>query len=130
MNGLVPLAYALHDRRLKHQIHEAMDYLLAYMITDDGWIGPEKGGDRLLWARTLIFFAWTNLADSNQTREEPVFTAMHDFNTLMHSMLKNTGTGLVEQENDKLPGCYFRFLSRVAEMIVRLQWLCEKHPRG
>lgn len=130
LNGLVPLAYTLDDQRLKDQVHGAMDYLFSHMIADDGWIGPEKDGYRLLWARTLIFFAWTSLADANKTYEEPIVTAMHGFNTLMHSMLKNNGTGLVEQEDDLLPGYYFWFLSRVAEMIVSLQWLYEKHPCG
>lgn len=131
LNGIVPLAYTLNDQRLKDQVHEAMDYLFAHMIADDGWIGPEQGGMRLLWARTLIFFAWTNLVEANKTYEEPVVTAMHDFNLLMHSMLKNNGTGLVEQENSEIDGGYFFwFLSRVAEMIVSLQWLYDKYPRG
>lgn len=55
---------------------------------------------------------------------------MYNFNTLMNSMLKNNGTGVVPQKDGVLDdGYYFWFLSRVAEMIVSLQWLYEKHPR-
>lgn len=129
LNGIIPLAYTLDDQRLKSQVHEATDYVLQKMITPDGWIGPEKGGERLLWARTLLFFAWTNLVDANKTYEEPIVSAMHDFNGLMHTMLKNNGTGLLEQEDSILDaGDYFWFKARVAEMIVSLQWLYEKHP--
>lgn len=102
LNGIIPLAYSLDDQRLKDQVHDATDYVLENMIADDGWIGPEKGGYRLLWARTLIFFAWTNLVDANATYEEPIVTAMHNFNDLMHTMLKNNGTGLVQQEDSVL----------------------------
>ena len=131
LNGLVPLAYTLNDQRLKDQVHEATDYVLNNMIAEDGWIGPEKGGYRLLWARTLIFFAWTPLVDANKTYEEPIVDAMHNFNNLMNSMLKDNGTGLIPQANGVLDdGYYFWFLSRVAEMIVSLQWLYEKYPRG
>ncbi|KAK4496684.1 hypothetical protein PRZ48_012666 [Zasmidium cellare] len=130
LNGLVPLAYTLDDERLKGQVHDAMDYLFEHMIQPDGWIGFEEGGYRLIWARTLIFFAWTNLVDANSTYEKPVVDAMYNFNTLMNSMLKNNGTGVVPQKDGVLDdGYYFWFLSRVAEMIVSLQWLYEKHPR-
>jgi hypothetical protein len=51
------------------------------MVKEDGWIGPEEdgpgGGHRLIWARSLIFFAWTNLADANKTWEQPIVDAMH-----------------------------------------------------
>lgn len=131
LNGLVPLAYGLDDQRLKDQVHAATEYVLNNRVALDGWIGPEKGGYRLLWARTLLFFAWTNLVDANSTWEEPIVTAMHNFNSLMNSMLKDNGTGLVPQKNGVLDsGEYFWFLSRTAEMIVSLEWLYEKHPRG
>jgi hypothetical protein len=56
------------------------------MIADDGWIGPEAdgpgGGYRLIWARSLIFFAWTSLAEANKTWEQPIVDAMHNFNDL------------------------------------------------
>lgn len=102
MNGIIPLAYALDDQRLKDQVHDAVDYLLDNMVKSDGWIGPEEGGYRLLWARTLVFFAWTNLVDANSTYEEPIVNAMHEFNGLMNQMLKNNGTGLRMQEDSVL----------------------------
>lgn len=130
LNGLVPLAYTLDDQRLKDQVHSAMDYLFEHQVKEDGWIGFEEGNKRLIWARTLIFFAWTNFADANKTWETPIVDAMYSFNSLMHTMLQNNGTGLVEQQNDgNGPDIYFWFLSRVAEMIVSLQWLYDKHPR-
>ena len=131
LNGLVPLAYTLDDARLKDQVHEAVDYVLEHEVAADGWIGPEVGGYRLLWARTLMFLAFTNLADANETYQEPIVRVMHNFNTLMNSMLKNNGTGLVQQRNDVLDeGYYFWFLSRTHEMIISLQWLYDKYPQG
>lgn len=130
LNGLIPLAYTLDDQRLKDQVHEAVSYVLENKVAPDGWIGPEKGGYRLLWARTLILMGFTNLVDANKTWEEPVVTVMHNFNTLMHTMLKNNGTGLVEQADSILDASYFFwFMSRTHEMMLSLQWLYEKYPR-
>lgn len=56
------------------------------MVKPDGWIGPEAdgpgGGYRMIWARSLVFFAWTNLVDANKTWEQPIVDAMHKFNNL------------------------------------------------
>jgi hypothetical protein len=64
------------------------------MVKEDGWIGPEEdgpgGGHRLIWARSLIFFAWTNLADANKTWEQPIVNAMHKFNKLQVSVNQYT----------------------------------------
>lgn len=120
INGLVPLAYGLDDQRLKDQVHESTEYVLQHKVAPDGWIGPEKGGYRLLWARTLLFLGWTNLVDANATWEEPIVTAMHNFNKLMNTMLKDNGTGIVQQADGVLDaGYYFWFRSRTQDMMVR-----------
>jgi hypothetical protein len=131
LNGLVPLAYTLDDQRLKDQVHSAVDYVLANKVASDGWIGPEEGGYRLLWARALVLMSFTNLVEANQTYQEPLVTAMPNFNTLMNTMLKNNGTGIVPQADDVLdPGSYFWFMSRTHEMILSLQWLYDYYPNG
>ncbi|KAF2162458.1 hypothetical protein M409DRAFT_27082 [Zasmidium cellare ATCC 36951] len=136
LNGLVPLAYGVDDVRLKGQVFQAMDYLLEHMVQEDGWIGPEKdgpgGGARLIWARTLLFEAWTNIADvagSNYTK--PVVAAMHNFNKLMVSMLENNGTGLIPQVDSILDdGYYFWGRGRVQDLILSLEWLYDNYPEG
>ncbi|KAH7310189.1 hypothetical protein BKA65DRAFT_519076 [Rhexocercosporidium sp. MPI-PUGE-AT-0058] len=136
LNGLVPLAYVLDDPRLKAQVHEAMDYLMKNMVKQDGWIGPEAngpgGGYRMIWARSLVFFAWTNLADANKTWEQPIVEAMHKFNNLQVAMLSNNCTGeQLQAANTVLnDGYYFWGRGRVQEMIYSLQWLYDKHPES
>ncbi|KAJ5085044.1 hypothetical protein N7532_009815 [Penicillium argentinense] len=130
VNGLVPLAYTLQDERLKEQVSTVVDTVLD-RIQPDGWIGPETvaGGQRMIWARTLIFLGLTNLADANATYEKPIVDALHRFNGLMNSMLKNNGTGMVYQSGDKLSADDFVwFQARSEDMIVSLQWLLDYHP--
>lgn len=74
---------------------------------------------------------FTNLVDANRTWEEPIVNAMHNFYPLMHSMLKNNGTGIVEQEDSVLDaGYYFWFAARTEDMMLSLQWLYDNYPRG
>ena len=46
-NGLVPNAFILNDSRLKGDVQNFMNYVLAHQGSD-GWIGPEP---RYLWGR-------------------------------------------------------------------------------
>ena len=130
VNALVPLSYTVGDERLKSNVHHVVDTVLD-RIQDDGWIGPEtlSGGERMVWARTLLFLGLTNLVDANATYQQPIVDAMHRFNGLMNSMLKDNGTGVIYHDGDTLtPDDYIWFRSRTEDMIVSLQWLLDNHP--
>jgi len=127
---MVPLSYTLNDERIKSQVHDVVDNILG-RIQPDGWIGPETlaGGQRMIWARTLLFMGLTNLVDANSTYEKPIIDAMLNFNELMNSMLKNNGTGMIYHPGDQLSSDdYLWFRSRVEDMIVSLQYLLDQHP--
>ncbi|KAJ5999660.1 hypothetical protein N7481_000069 [Penicillium waksmanii] len=130
VNGLVPLAYTLQDDRLKDQISTVVDSILD-RIQPDGWIGPETlaSGERMIWARTLVFLGLINLADADPKYEQPIVDALHRFNGLMHSMLKNNGTGMIYHQGDKVTADdYVWFQARSEDMVVSLQWLLDYHP--
>lgn len=130
VNAIVPLSYTIGDDRLKGDVHRVVDTIID-RIQPDGWIGPEtlSSGKRMIWARTLLFLGWTNLVDANATYEQPIVDAMHRFNGLMNTMLKNNGTGMIYHDGDKLsPSDYIWFQSRVEDMIVSLQWLLDRYP--
>lgn len=130
VNAMVPLSYTLQDERLKSNVHYVVDTIID-RIQPDGWIGPETlaGGERMIWARTLLFLGWTNLVEANSTYEKPIIDAMHRFNSLMNTMLENNGTGIIWHYGDKLsPDDYTWFISRVEDMIVSLQWLIDHYP--
>jgi hypothetical protein len=57
-NYIVPLAYGLDDARLKRQVSQFVDYVIAHQA-DDGWIGPELGSSRDLWARFPLMLGLT-----------------------------------------------------------------------
>lgn len=42
LDGLVPTAYLLDDKRLKQKAERWMDYILKHQLPD-GWLGPEQG---------------------------------------------------------------------------------------
>lgn len=126
----MPLAYTLQDDRLKKQVSTVVDTILD-RIQPDGWIGPEtlSSGQRMIWARTLVFLGLTNLADADEKYEQKIVDALHNFNGLMHSMLKNNGTGMIYHEGDKVSADdYVWFQARSEDMIVSLQWLLDYHP--
>jgi hypothetical protein len=68
----------LQDERLKIQVYSVVDTILD-RIQPDGWIGPETldEGERMIWARTLLFLSLTNLAAANSTYQVPVVNATH-----------------------------------------------------
>ncbi|KAJ5081068.1 hypothetical protein N7456_013306 [Penicillium angulare] len=129
VNALVPLAYTLQDDRLKEQVHTIVDEVLD-RTQPDGWIGPEtlESGERMIWARTLLFLGLTNLADANSTYEKPIVDALLRFNSLMNSMLKNNGTGMIWHPGDKpTEDDFLWFRSRSEDMMVSVQWLIDYH---
>ncbi|KAJ5273719.1 hypothetical protein N7478_008844 [Penicillium angulare] len=129
VNALVPLAYTLQDDRLKDQVHTIVDEVLS-RTQSDGWIGPEtlESGERMIWARTLLFLGLTNLADANSTYEKPIVDSLMRFNSLMNSMLKNNGTGMIWHPGDKPnEDDFLWFRSRSEDMMVSVQWLIDYH---
>ena len=131
VNALVPLAYTLQDDRLKGDVNKVITKIL-HLIQPDGWIGPEtiESGNRLIWARTLVFLGLTNLVEADPTTyQKPILDAMYRFNSLMNTMLKDNGTGMIYHEGDK-PSAddYVWFRSRSQDMVVSLQWMLDHFP--
>ncbi|KAL8821535.1 MAG: hypothetical protein Q9223_000443 [Gallowayella weberi] len=116
LNGLVPLAYALDDGRLKNQTGQVVNFILDHQQSD-GWLGPESPADRDIWARFPLCLALMQLVEADTSTSARVVPALYKYVSLMHSMLaKNIG--------------YEQFWGRVRypDMIITLQWLYEKHP--
>ncbi|EON63995.1 hypothetical protein W97_03225 [Coniosporium apollinis CBS 100218] len=129
-NGIVPLAYGLDDARLKIQVKEAVDYVLAHQA-DDGWIGPENGTARNFWARYPVFLGLIGLVEADpEVYQESVLGALEKFMRLMNQMLKDDHRGYLYHEGDELSEFDFTWgRVRVADMMISLQWMYEKHPR-
>lgn len=149
-NYIVPLAYTLDDPRLKKQARAFLDYTLEHQA-EDGWLGPETTRQtRGIWARSLLLFALIvrslgplNLeicsinrhhqqyAEADPSETDRIVTAMHRFTALIHSMLQNNFTGLLQDvaEGDEFDPYGFG-VSRTHELPLALQWLYENHPRG
>lgn len=149
-NYIVPLAYTLDDSRLKKQAKAFLDYTLEHQA-EDGWLGPETTRQtRGIWARSLLFFAlivrsleplnmqtWSinqhyqQYAEADPSETDRIVTAMHRFTDLIHSMLQNNFTGLLQDvtEGDEFDPYGFG-VSRTHELPLALQWLYESHPRG
>jgi hypothetical protein len=128
-NGLVPLAYALDDERLKTQVLTAADYIIGHQH-EDGWIGPECERDlskRNFWGRYPLFLGLIQLIEVDSGRANTaIIPALHRFVELMHSMLSSSHKGYVWTPGDQFDEQWGR--SRAADMIIALQWLYEKHP--
>jgi hypothetical protein len=128
-NALVPLAYILDDVRLKTQVNDFLDYVLAHQ-SEDGWLGPEKTPEtRGIWARMLLLQGMSNHAIAEPSREDEIVTAMHRYVHLTHSMLSDNFTGFLPRETDTFDP--YRFgVSRAHEYSLSLQWLYDHHPRN
>ena len=119
----MPLAYGLPDddpdaERLKEQVHQAAGYVLDHQMSD-GWLGPELGYDRIMWARFPLLLGMTQLAEANATWEARIVPAMQKYVNLIHKMLSYGGQGYWDMGWSQV---------RAADMIMFLQWLLEKHP--
>ncbi|RAH82390.1 hypothetical protein BO86DRAFT_429272 [Aspergillus japonicus CBS 114.51] len=130
-NYIVPLAWSLDDDALKSQARYYLDYVLDHQA-NDGWIGPETTRQtRGIWARSLLFFGLTQYAEADPTQEERIVDAMHKFVVLVHSMLSDHFTGLIENKTlgDNFDPYGFG-LSRTHELPISLMWLYDNHPRN
>ena len=117
-NGLVPLAYGLDDARLKKQVLEVADEVLRRQWKD-GWLGPESGYRRDIWSRFPLCLGLIQLVEAEPSLTDKVVPALYRFVDRMQLVLldhraKQTFWGKV----------------RYPDMLVTLQWLYEKHPRG
>ena len=118
-NGLVPLAYALDDVRLKAQIRNATRYVLTHQQAS-GWLGPEVTYDSsTLWARFPFFLGLMQLVEADSSFSPQVIPAMHNFVNLMHSLL------LTRKITSEVWG-----RARYADMVLCLQWLYETYPEN
>ncbi|MCJ1321385.1 hypothetical protein MMC15_006729 [Xylographa vitiligo] len=118
-NGLVPLAYALDDVRLKAQVKNATRYVLTHQQAS-GWLGPEVTYDSsTLWARFPFFLGLMQLVEADSNFSPQVIPSMHKFVNLMHSLLLDRKT------TSEVWG-----RARYADMIICLQWLYETYPEN
>ena len=118
-NGLVPLAYGLDDDRLKDQVLDVLEKVLVDQA-EDGWLGPEKNPrDQDLWARFPLCLGMMHLAEAEPDLVETIVPALHRFVKVMHKKLQE-GIG------------FWAFWGKVrySIMLMTLQWLYEKYPRG
>ena len=128
LNGLVPLAYGLDDAGLKDQVTSAASYILDHQW-DDGWIGPENGTARNFWGRMPLFLGMVGLAEADPTWEAKIVPALHKFNILMNTKLKDNYTYYWYHEGDILSeGDTPWGRVRNQDMVITLQWLYEHHP--
>ena len=118
-NGLVPLAYGLDDPRLKIQIQNAIDYVVAHQ-QPDGWLGPETDlASRDIWGRFPLFLGLIQLIEADLTMEPRLVPAMYKFVDLMLSLLRKG------QGSNQIWG-----RARYADMVISLQWLYDNYPES
>ncbi|KAF7188907.1 hypothetical protein HII31_09830 [Pseudocercospora fuligena] len=117
-NGLVPLAYALDDARLKDQVHSTVQTVLE-LQKSDGWLGPETAPTRTIWGRYPFCLGAIQLAEANSTWTQPIVGSLHRFVVLVNSMLKDNYLGYITDDWARV---------RMQDMMITLQWLYEKYP--
>ncbi|KAL9113154.1 MAG: hypothetical protein Q9227_002766 [Pyrenula ochraceoflavens] len=128
LNGLVPLAYALDDERLKTQVLGAVDYIVGHQQAD-GWLGPETDPrTRNFWARYPVLLAMTQLAEADRLPGLAAIGAFYRFLPLMHSMLQANYTGYVLHPGDNFDEQWGR--ARAADMVAALQWFYARDAPG
>lgn len=124
-NGIVPLAYLTNNSRLRSALINTMELVIGD-ASDDGWIGPEKKGNRNFWGRTPFLLGITQVAEAEgDSTAWDIIQALYRFMFVMNDMLHDGGDGLV-----KCPAAIECFWgqARVADLIMTVQWLLENNP--
>ncbi|KAI9683415.1 MAG: hypothetical protein M1829_005487 [Trizodia sp. TS-e1964] len=76
-NYIVPLAYGLDDARLKLQVKQFVEYVIAHQ-GGDGWIGPHVPyGSRDLWPRFPFMLGLTVRIPSSQGMRATIAEKIH-----------------------------------------------------
>jgi hypothetical protein len=125
-NGIVPLAYALDDNRLKQQAAQVLSEVLALRAAD-GWIGPETGTERNFWGRVPFLLGMTQLAEAEPSLEGTVVDALGNFSNLTHTMLVNGGQGFSVCPGMNSNDCSWG-QARAHDLMLVMQWLLERYP--
>lgn len=114
LDGLVPLAYLLNDKRLIERVSFWIGYTLDHQHSD-GWLGPivdtQYGYQYDPWPVCILLKAYTQYADI--TGDGKIPTAMARFFTKLHSVLDTAPL--------KSWGQY-----RWGDFIISIHWLFEK----
>jgi hypothetical protein len=124
LNGLVPLAYGLGDERLKAQVSSVVDKVLSFQAAD-GWLGPEVGDSRNLWARAPLLMGLTQLAEADVAWQDRIVKSMRSFLSLTHTMLNNNSQGFVNCASGI--DCSWG-QARFHDLLISMHWLLEKFP--
>ena len=118
-NGVVALAYGLGDARLQAQVRDVVTHVLAH-CDRRGWIGPEADYDsNALWGRFPMALGLMQMAEADPGQRDKIVDALHAFVPLMLRLLDDG------QSDDEVWG-----RARHADMVLVLQWLYAKYPKG
>lgn len=116
-NGLVGIAYALDDDRLKSQILNVTNIVLKNQ-SSNGWLGPETTyNSNNLWGRFPMMLGLMQLAEAEPTMTQPIVSAIHRFVPILNTLLHD---GLSPNEQ------WGR--ARYGDMSLVLQWLVTYYP--
>ncbi|RDW70339.1 hypothetical protein BP5796_08736 [Coleophoma crateriformis] len=125
-NGIVPLAYALDDTRLKQQVRSAVNYLFDSQY-EDGWLGPESTPQtRMLWPRTLVMMGLTQFLEAEPAEIPRLLPKVYKFIELVHSMLADDYLGYLGRPDSEFD--YHWGITRSQDMIISIQWLYDNYP--
>ena len=112
LDGLVPLAYLLNDKKLKAKAARWINWTLSNP-GKDGWIGPKTDHPDRWWPRAIMLKVLTQYAEATSDRRVEPAMALY-FNLLMNSLEKSPLT------------MWAKF--RWGEYLISLLWLCERKP--
>ncbi|KAF2140514.1 uncharacterized protein K452DRAFT_216748, partial [Aplosporella prunicola CBS 121167] len=134
LNGAVPLGALAGGEAgdaVLAQARDAADRVLALQQAD-GWIGPEVGRGRNLWARYPLLMGLVGLVEVEpDVWEGKVLRALRRFSTCLVGMLRDGLAGYVWREGDELSSADFAWgRVRVADLLGVLMWVVEREGTG
>ncbi len=112
LDGLVPLAYLLNEKKLTAKAARWIDWTLSN-TGDDGWIGPKTDHTDKWWPRAIMLKVLAQYAEATGDRRVDPAMASY-FNLLLQSLEKSPLT------------MWAKF--RWGEYLISLLWLCERKP--